>query len=91
MGRMIVQVEGREGILRGSICRGGGVQGESKAAYGVRIVQENRLFDGILSYYKGNCGPASPRVETSKSGRGSEEERIRIPVQVKLYIVVNIV
>jgi hypothetical protein len=72
MGRMIVRVEGGEGILGGSICRGRGVQGESKAAYGVRIVQENWLSGRILSYFKGNCGLASPRLEMSKSGRGSE-------------------
>jgi hypothetical protein len=59
-------------------------------AYGVHVIQENRLSEGILSYCKGNCGLSSPRVETSKSGRGSEEERIRIPLQVELYILVNI-
>ena len=72
MGGMIVRVEGGEGILGGSICRGGGVRGESKVAYGVHIIQENQLSEGILSYCKGNCGPASPRAEMSKSGRGSE-------------------
>jgi hypothetical protein len=77
MGGMIVRVEGREGILRGSVCRGGGVRGESKAAYGVHVVQENRLSEGILSYCKGNCRPSSPEAETSKSGRGSEVSLLR--------------
>jgi hypothetical protein len=107
MGAMIVRVEGEEGILGGSVCRGGGVQGESKVAYGVHVIQENRLSEGILSYRKGNCRPSSPGVETSKTSResevsllrdiniipsrGSKEERIRIPLQVELYILVNIV
>jgi hypothetical protein len=54
-----------------------GVQGESKVAYGVHIIQENQLSEGILSYCKGNCGPSSPGVETSRSGRGSEVSLLR--------------
>jgi hypothetical protein len=77
MGGMIVRVEGREGILGGSICRGGGVQGESKAAYGVEVIWENQLSEEILSYCKGNCRPSSPEMETSKSGRGSEVSILR--------------
>jgi len=38
---------GGEGIFRiGSVCRGGGVRRESKSAYGVRNVFEDRLSRG---------------------------------------------
>jgi len=70
VGGVIVRIGGGEGILGGGVGRGGGVQRESKAAYDVRDVQENRLSEGILSYCKGNCGPASPEAETSKALTG---------------------
>jgi hypothetical protein len=46
-------------------------------AYGVCIIWENQLSEGILSYYKGNHGPSSPEAETSKPGRGSEVSLLR--------------
>jgi len=42
-----VKMGGGEGIFGiGSVCRGGGIQRESKLAYGVRNVFENRLSRG---------------------------------------------
>jgi hypothetical protein len=46
-------------------------------AYGVHIVQENQLSEGILSYCKGNHRLSSPEMEMSKPGRGSEESLLR--------------
>ena len=44
---MGVGIENGEGIFWiGSVCRGGGVRRESKAAYGVRNVSEDRLSRG---------------------------------------------
>ena len=74
---MIVRVEGGEGILRGSICRGGGVRWESKATYGVRVTRGDQLYKEILSYCKGNCGPVSPDAETSKVWQGIRSMSIK--------------
>ena len=50
------EAEGREGVLRNSVGRGGGVRRESEGGNGEYEVRENRLSVGILSYCKGNCG-----------------------------------
>ena len=57
MGGVIVGVDGGEGTFRRSVRRGGGVQWESEATYGVRDILESQLSEGILFYCKGNCGP----------------------------------
>ena len=50
------EAEGREGVLGSSVGRSGGVQRESKAAYGDGEVRKDQLSVEILSYCKGNCG-----------------------------------
>ena len=44
-----IRTEGGEGIFEiGSVCRGGGVRRESKSAYGVHNVSEDRLSRGFF-------------------------------------------
>jgi len=73
MGRVIVRVDGGEGTFRRSICRGRGVRWESEVTYGVCGILESQLSEGILSYYKGNCGPGwIQQQECRGTGRGSK-------------------
>ena len=52
---MIIRRWAGKGIFGGSVHRGGGVQWESKATYGVRNILGDQLSKGILSYCKDYC------------------------------------
>jgi len=89
---------GREGIFGiRSVCRGGGVQWESKLAYGVHNVFENRLSRGSFPTVRATAVgrdavlAGDPKVfrllcntnlNMNIPSRGSKEERIRILLRV---------
>jgi len=99
---------GREGILGiGSMCRGGGVQQESKLAYGVRNIFKDQLSRGSFPTVRATAVgrdavlAGDPKVfrllcntnlNMNIPSRGSKEERIRISCKYGLiYRVTDII